>query len=416
MNKEIIGQYISKANPWWDEKEKFELGIEYKERKIYSEIAKFFPTKQIISLTGLRRVGKTTLMMKLIKESLENNFNKLNILYFSFDEFSDLRILGLFEIYENLISKIDKSKRYLICLDEIQKLKNWSEQLKVAYDLYSNIKFIISGSESLFIRKKSKESLAGRIYEFKINPLSFKEFLEFRNIKINNFFIQKEKIIENFKQFLISGGFPELINSKEDEARKYINEGVVDKIIYKDLPDVFEVKNSTLMKSIFNVIYNDPGQIIEIQELSKELGVSRQLVSNYLEYLEQAFLIKKLYNFSNNARKTERKLKRYYSTLLNSLIMESNFPKVFEQFLVIQLDAEFFWRDVFKNEVDIIKINPLTAIEIKSGEIKDRNLKSLKIFIYKFNPKNTLILSYDIEKEINKIKVIPFYKYLLGKN
>src|SRR3989344_7941899 len=353
MNKEIIGQYISKANPWWDEKEKFELGIEYKERKIYSEIAKFFPTKQIISLTGLRRVGKTTLMMKLIKESLENNFNKLNILYFSFDEFSDLRILGLFEIYENLISKIDKSKRYLICLDEIQKLKNWSEQLKVAYDLYSNIKFIISGSESLFIRKKSKESLAGRIYEFKINPLSFKEFLEFRNIKINNFFIQKEKIIENFKQFLISGGFPELINSKEDEARKYINEGVVDKIIYKDLPDVFEVKNSTLMKSIFNVIYNDPGQIIEIQELSKELGVSRQLVSNYLEYLEQAFLIKK---------------------------------------------------------------NPLTAIEIKSGEIKDRNLKSLKIFIYKFNPKNTLILSYDIEKEINKIKVIPFYKYLLGKN
>ena len=96
--------------------------------------------------------------------------------------------------------------------------------------------------------------------------------------------------------------------------------------------------------------------------------------------------------------------------------MESNFPKVFEQFLVIQLDAEFFWRDVFKNEVDIIKINPLTAIEIKSGEIKDRNLKSLKIFIYNFNPKNTLILSYDIEKEINKIKVIPFYKYLLGKN
>ncbi len=416
MNKEIIEKYIGKANPWWNEEEKFELGIEYKERKIYSEIAKFFPTKQIISLTGLRRVGKTTLMMKLIKQSLENNFNKLNILYFSFDEFSDLRILDLFEIYENLISKIDKTKKYLICLDEIQKLKNWSEQLKVAYDLHPNIKFIISGSESLFIRKKSKESLAGRIYEFKINPLSFKEFLEFRNIKINNFFIQKEKIIENFKQFLISGGFPELINSKEEEARKYINEGIVDKIIYKDLPDVFEVKNSTLMKSIFNIIYNDPGQIIEIQELSKELGVSRQLVSNYLEYLEQAFLIKKLYNFSNNARKTERKLKRYYSTLLNSLIIESNFPKVFEQFLVIQLDAEFFWRDVFKNEVDIIKTNPLAAIEIKSGEIKDRNLESLRKFIYKFNPKNTLVLSYDIEKEINKIKVIPFYKYLLGKN
>jgi len=415
MDKEIIGRYIKKANPWWGEEE-FELNVDYKERKIYSEIVKFSPTKQIISLTGLRRVGKTTLMMRLIKQKLENNFNKLNIFYFSFDEFSGIRISELIEIYENLISKIEKSQKYLICLDEIQKLNNWSEQLKVVYDLNPNIKFIISGSESLFIRKKSKESLAGRLYEFKINTLSFKEFLEFRNIKINNYFIQKEKIMENLKQFLITSGFPEIVNSTEEVARKYINEGIIEKIIYKDLSEVFEIKNPSLIKSIFNIIHNSPGQIIEIQELSKELGISRQLVSTYLGYLEQSFLIKKLYNFSNNARKTERKLKRFYSTLFNSLIIESNFPGIFEQFLVIQLEAEFFWRDVFKNEVDIIKINPLIAIEIKSGEIKKRNLKSLEKFIYKFKPKRTLILSYNLEKEISGIEVIPFYKYLLIKD
>jgi len=412
MDKRIIQEYMKKANPWWDENFKT-LNLDYKSRDVYKEIARHLPIRLIIALTGLRRVGKTTIMTRLIVQKIAEGFDKRHILYFSFDEFSEERIMDLLDIYGEIFGKLDRSAKYVIVLDEIQRVKNWSEQLKAAYDLYPNIKLIISGSESLFIREKSRESLAGRIFEFKVNPLTFKEFLSFKGAKIDNLFLQREEILKNLRQFLLTNGFPEIIDYNEDDARKYIREGIIDKVIYSDSVQVFEVKDPALMKSIFDVIYNDPGQMIEIQGLAKELGISRRILSNYLGYLEEAFLIKKLYNFSKNARKTQRRLKRFYSTMINPLLLDSSFPKLFEQFVAIQLNAEFFWRDVFKNEVDIVKIDPLTAIEVKAGEVREKDLESLKKFISKFKPKDAFVLSYDLEKVVGGIKVIPFYKYLL---
>ena len=81
--------------------------------------------------------------------------------------------------------------------------------------------------------------------------------------------------------------------------------------------------------------------------------------------------------------------------------------------MVNQIDAEFFWRDEYKNEVDIILPDTLTAIEIKSGDIKERDLVSLKRFIDKFKSKKKIVISYDLEKEISGISVVPFFKYLL---
>jgi len=412
MDKEIIKNYILRANPWWDEN--FSFSSDYKEREVYKEIAKYLPTRQIVALTGLRRVGKTTIMLNIIKEKIEGSFPRKNIFYFSFDEFSEIRILDLIDIYEELLGKLNKSEKYLFVFDEVQKIKKWSEQIKVAYDLNLDlIKFIISGSESLFIRKKSTESLAGRIFEFRVNPMTFKEFLDFKDVKIKNIFLQREEIINNFKMYLVSNGFPEIIFADEEECRKYINETVIDKILFRDMVDVFDVKNVPLIKSIFDLIYNEPGQIININELAKELGFSRQMVSTYLEYLEEAYLLKKLYNYSRNARKTQRRLKKYYPTIINPLLIKDRFSKVFEQAIVIHTNSDYFWRDTFKNEVDIINVDPLIAIEVKSGDIKERNLKSLKRFIEKFKPKESIVISYETENKIGPIKIIPAWKWLL---
>ena len=170
------------------------------------------------------------------------------------------------------------------------------------------------------------------------------------------------------------------------------------------------------MKSLFDIIYNSPGQIIEIQSLAKELNVSRQVLSMYLEYLEESYLIRKLYNFSRNARKVQRKLKKYYAVIINPLLIKNDFSKIFELFIVNELKGEFFWRDAYKNEIDLILTKPeIIAIEIKSGGIKERDLSSLEKFIKKYTPKKAIVISYDIDKKIKGIKVVPFYKYLLGK-
>ena len=410
MDKEITIRYMKEVNKWWAMP--FDI-LSYKERKIYKEIFSYMKYRQIVAITGLRRVGKTTIMLKIIKDYLESGFPKENIFYFSFDEYSSARIQEVIDVYGKLVEKDLREESFLFVFDEVQKVNHWEEQIKVIYDIYPKIKILISGSESLFIRRKSRESLAGRIYEFKINPLSFREYLSFRNRKYENMELQKEEIIKEFEGFLLCNGFPEIIGEERETAIKYIQESIIDRIIFRDLVEVFHVKDTALIKSIFSIIYNNPGQIIQIQELARDLGVTRQTLSEYLEYLEEAYLIKKLYNYSRNARKTQKKLKKYYTTIINPLLIEPDFSRVFEQAIVIQLNAEFFWRDSYKNEVDIIKTEPLTAIEVKSGEVKEANLKSLRRFVELFKPEDAIVISCDSQKEISGIKIIPYYRYLL---
>ena len=410
MEEEITIRYMKEVNKWWTG----QLVIpDYKEREIYPQIFKFMKQKQIVSITGLRRVGKTTIMLKIIKEYLSSNFPKENIFYFSFDEYNLVRIQEVIDAYLKLMDRKIDSEKYLFVFDEIQKVNNWEEQLKRIYDINPNVKFLISGSESLFIRRKSRESLAGRIFEFRVNPLSFKEYLSFKEKKFNNIDLYKDEILKEFENYLLCNGFPELIDKEKEVSMKYVQEGIIDRVIFRDLVEVFGVKDTAIIKSIFDVIYNHPGQIIEIQELAKEIGITRQAVSQYLEYLEESYLIKKIYNYSRNARKTQRRLKKYYSTLTNPLLIKSEFSKVFEQAMIIQLNADYFWRDSYKNEVDIIKTDPLIAIEVKSGNFKDNAIIPLEVFANKFNPKRTIILSYDMKKKINNVEINPFYEFIL---
>ena len=160
-----IRELLVESNRWW----KTSFTVEYKERDVYKKISKYLKLPQIITFTGLRRVGKTTLMLKIIQDYIMKGFNPKNILYFSFDEFRKTDIREILNEYEKIVDKNLEKGKYLVLLDEIQKLENWEEKIKRIYDVYGkNIKIIITGSESLFIKKKSKETLAGRIFEFKI--------------------------------------------------------------------------------------------------------------------------------------------------------------------------------------------------------------------------------------------------------
>ena len=165
------------SNEWW--KGKFEL--EYHERDILDQVSKFLPLPQIIAFTGLRRVGKTTLMFKIASDFIDSGWDPKNVIYFSFDDFRDAQVSQVLIEYEELMKKNVKEGRYLLLLDEIQKLTNWEDQVKRIYDIYGKrVKIILSGSESLFLRNKSKETLSGRIFEFKVDTLSFREFLRFK--------------------------------------------------------------------------------------------------------------------------------------------------------------------------------------------------------------------------------------------
>lgn len=412
--KERIKLILKETNPWW-KAETFKLK-NYSYREILPHIEKFFSLPQIIAMVGLRRTGKTTLLLKIIEMYLKRMDFK-HILYFSFDDFSSLHIEDILSAYREIFPGLDFQKdNFLFCLDEIQKLQDWQEKIKRLYDTYKNIKIIISGSESLFVRKRIKETLGGRIFEFRISPLNFREYLQFtkNEVVVKNLELYKEDIIKLYKEFLKTNGFPELSGIKDDMIiHKYLKESVIDKILFKDIPSLFKVRNIDILGEILDIIIFSPGQIIDISRLSKELGLTRQVISSYLNYLEKAFLIKKIYNFSKNLRKQKRSLKKYYPAIVFPSIVYNNFSACFENSLIWHLDAQFFYRDVYKNEVDAIMVDRdrgIIPIEIKTGKI---DLKGINYFIKRYKVKRSIVITLDYERRQRYIEMVPFYKYLL---
>jgi len=413
-----ISDYLVEFNPWWVNS----FSHSSKPRVVFDSVLRVFGKRQIIALTGLRRVGKTTLMLKLVDTLLKRGFDSKKILFFSFDEFSSVMIRDVISEFEQSFGLDGKNKDYYVFFDEIQKVDGWENQLKTIYDLNPKLRIIISGSESLFIKTKSKESLAGRCFEFTVLPLSFKEFLEFKGKKDLDLFLHKKELLLLFNEFLLTQGFPELIGEGDKEfIRKYISEGIIDKVLYKDLQRMFKIKDMAGFESVVKIIMNDPGQIIEVNSLANQLGLQRAVVSNYVVLLEKAFLVKRLFNYSRNERKSARKLKKYYPVILHPFLLfkEDSQAKsmVFESVLVNQLGGDFFWRDQYKNEVDVILTGKeLVPIEIKYGKIE---LKGVEEFMKEFKIKKAIILTLNEEKEIKEngfvINVVPAWKYLLSK-
>lgn len=409
----ILELNLLKYNRHWQK------GFRYpykKRRKLFKKLLSLLEKRQIVEITGLRRVGKTVLLLQLINSLLEKATNRFKILYYTFDE----NVADLEVIFENFReqTQIDyKKEKIFVFLDEIQKLQGYQNQVKVYYDLYPNIKFFLSGSTSLFLKKRKQESLAGRIFSFILSPLDFGEYLFFADKKeILSKPLAFEKEIEREFAIYLGSQFVESINLSQAELKKEYFVSIIRKIIFEDIPSVFAVENPEILWQIVKIVAHRPGLMIDYQTLASNLGISNKTASLYLYYLEEAFLVKKIYNFSKNLLVSERKLKKYYlaSTSFSTHLVDFQ-EKGFlaENFVVSLKDFKFFWRDVYKNEVDFVKVVGEKAIPVevkyKRNMVK-KDLKNILLFLKKFNLKEGVIYSRQIrEREfIDKGKKISF--------
>lgn len=408
---------ILRQNPWWERKEVEEVK-NYKERFLLKEIWEYLKDPQIIAILGLRRTGKTVLLLQIIKRLLKEISPK-KIIYFSFDEIlgKDPEIIEkIIEIYENEILK-ENLKNVYIFLDEINHLENWQIVLKRFYDLKRNIKFFISGSSSIYL-KKTKESLAGRIYEFNLSPLDFKEFLYLKGIKIKDISLQRLTLKRELNKYFFSGSLPEIINETDFlKVKKYVN-SIIDKIIFYDIPKVYEITEPEVLKTILSFVAQKPGMLMEYRTLASSLGISYQTVSKYVGYLEKAFLIKLIYNFRGSPIVRARKLKKAY---LGSINLISGFldsekelfeklPLLAENLVCLHLDARWFWRKY--TEIDFY--HQKTAIEVKYGETKP-DIKNAILAAKTLKSKKIFIITKDIEEKQKSIEFIPLWRWLLSR-
>jgi len=379
-----IDEQLTLQNEWWlTEKVKEELAPKFK-REIFQELKSMVDVRQVTILTGLRRVGKTTLFYQLIQELL-NRIKPKNILYFSFDEKQE-ELKKVLDEYQKITNVQWKKDKIYVFFDELHKVKGWASKLKILYDTFPNIKFFVSGSSSVELEKEAYSNLVGRHYLIKISPLSLKEFFELKNnVKIDDPKLWRDELILALKEYL-KKPFPEIVR-ENDERRimSYLRENVIGKIIYQDLPKEFKNVNEDLLLNLIEIFYQNPGMILNFDELSKNLHIAKKTLQKHLFYLKFSYLVRVVRNLRTSMLITSRKLQRvypYHWSLIFGLYKEIDYGKLLESIVSSIIDAKFYYRKG-NREIDfILKNGEILPIEVKSKfEIKEllKILKKLKL-------------------------------------
>lgn len=370
-------------------------------KRIYRDIIgtaqRALDSDEVVLFIGARQSGKTTIL-----KIIENDVDKkgLKTYFLNLEDPDYLRLIN--DSPKNLlrIFPFDMEEKSYVFVDEIQYLDNPTNFLKYFYDEYKGkIKLIVSGSSAFYMDRKFKDSLVGRKHVFPVRTLSFREFLRFKDqkklIKIipdkfepSNYqlarkisFSEREEIEQLFYEFLLYGGYPRVVLAPLSEKSEILQD-IVYSYIKKDIYDA-DIRQDEIFYRLFKVLASQIGGLVNINELSNLLGISRKRSTNYLYVMQKSFHLLLLRPFYKNIRKELTKMPKLYfydlglrNFLVNNfepILIRSDRGALLENAVVRQLteraglavgDQMKFWRYHTGAEVDIIFTGKI-AFEIK---------------------------------------------------
>ena len=324
--QEIIGR-LKFDNPWWDRGESKRTPYATMPRRKY--FASFLRSvrdrsiRRAVVLMGPRRVGKTVMIYHAITALLQSGVDPKFVLYLSLETplYTGLRLDAIVTLYTGLL-QLDRDSPLFIFFDEIQYLKGWETHLKSLVDSYSEYKFVATGSAAAALRMKSNESGAGRFSDFVLPPLTFAEYLQFIN-KEEQLIKRTEdpssphphfectdidELNREFINYLNFGGYPEAVFSEtvQENTSQFIKSDIIDKVLLRDLPSLYGISDIQELNRLFTVLAYNTGNEVSLEELSKSSGVAKNTIKRYLEYLEAAFLIRRIERVDQNAKRFKR--------------------------------------------------------------------------------------------------------------
>ncbi|MDX2247375.1 MAG: ATP-binding protein [Bacteroidia bacterium] len=351
------------------------------QRSIFPALQDHLSTRQITVLTGMRRTGKTTLLKKLIEIS-----------HISQKIFFDLERIDNREFfseknYETIIYALTQrgirfSEKVLIGIDEIQLVPNLPSVIKYLYDTY-DIKFILTGSSSYYLKNHFSESLAGRKKIFEVYPLTFQELLTFKNVPylpVGDFtqhpFIgaEYERLKSFYNEYIDYGGFPEVVLSDKIADKKDMISDIMSSYINFDLTGLADIKRSVDVYSLIKLLAVRVGSRLEISKLSAITGMSRTAVENYLHLFEQTYLIRTIPVTSKSPDREIVKARKLFflDNGMASSSAELSSGSKFENAVFNQLhhhgEVSYFSLKT-GNEIDFI-LNKEKAFEVKESPLE----------------------------------------------
>lgn len=351
------------------------------QRDIYTEIAPVLSSPEAIVITGMRRVGKTTLL-KFIYDQVESP-NKIyldlenprNQTYFQEVDYdavkNNLQLLGL-----------QKEGWATVFLDEIQWVKQLPSIVKYLMDTYQ-IKFILSGSSSFYLKNQFSESLAGRKYIFELYPLTFREFLRMKQAPIPSnrgafdqaslaFYQTYKAYVDEYLQF---GGFPGVAQKTTESEKKSALDDIFISYYQLEVLQLSDFRKSHKIRDLLFLLMGRVGSRLDVKKLTSTLGISRETVNEYLAFLEGTYFIKIVRPYTTSKDVEIRKAGKIYvcDTGLVRQFAQVDEGALFENAVYWNLRqkgaVQYYQR---KNGVEIdFVLNQRQAYEVKLHPVKE---------------------------------------------
>ncbi len=337
-------------------------------------ISKLKDSNKIIILYGPRQIGKTTLANRVIEDL---GFRTLSI---NADELKYNEILSSRDLtkLKSLVSGYE-----LLFIDEAQRIKDIGINLKILKDNLADLKIIVTGSSTLDLANELKEPLTGRTWTYNLYPISFLELKE----HFNDF-----ELKEQLEEKMIFGLYPELFSIENREEKIQYLEEISRSYLYKDVLEISNIKHSYKLRDLLKLLAFQIGSEVSLNELGRQLDMSKETVANYINLLEKSFVLYRLSGLSRNLRKEVSKMDKiyFYDLGIRNILIDNmkdlkdrdDKGKLFENFLVIErlkrnkytanYCSEYFWRIYTGAELDYVedKDGKFSAYEFKFAKEK----------------------------------------------
>lgn len=428
-----IFEILAKWNAW--DKELGDTGFF---RSITNKIMDHIKGPEAIAFKGVRRSGKSTIMLQIIKELLSKGVKPTDIIYINFEEpfFIENKKNNILEkIYNIYREQINPDRFPYIFLDEIQEISNWEKWVRAKIDL-KEAKIFITGSSSKLLSAELSTLLTGRNISFTVQPLSFKEFLEFKGVKISKhktWLVNNKAIIKNLlKEYMKFGGFPEAVLRKNSNAKEILLKQYFEDILYKDIVARHQIRDVETLKNIAYFYLTNMANLVSYNKIKNILDVPMDVVRSYSSYLYESFLVKDVLKHSFKVKEQLRNPKKIYAidTGLRNVVsyrFSEDFGRIAENIVFTALAGKGSEIYYYKNlgEIDFVakrgaQIEELVQVSMINAEDKktaQREIRALEDGMTNLKVNKGTIITGDWEESIRIskgiISAVPLWMWLL---
>lgn len=435
MDKNLILEILYDWNFWKNHQETGKERSEYLGRCL-----NLSRSNVVVAIIGIRRAGKSYLIRQIAKKLISNSQKPQDTLIINFEDqrFTQFYPELLQEIFDVYLEYFSKSEKPYIFLDEVHNVHRWERWVRTMHEL-GKAKIFISGSSSKLLGSELSTVLTGRHLDVYVYPLSFIEFLSFKDVVINNkldIISKKLEIKRLFKEYMEWGGFPEVVLS---ENKKLLLLSYFDDILTKDIEKRYKIKKGDLLRTLARFYLTNIARCITFNSIRKFLLVATITIERFSSHLEEANLIFFVKRFSYSIKQQEKSPRKIYAIdvgMANSVgfRFSENLSRLIENLVAIELKRRqninpnmeiYYWQDNNK-EVDFVIKEGLNVIElvqvcwnIDDFEVRRREIKPLLTAMERFGLKQGTIITEDYEGkekiEDKALTYIPIWKWLLNK-